>query len=172
MPGRTESEAVRAFTQPIQKAIGCFIDGKIQASSRQASEPGTLTLNRGDPTVLPGEPRLAIDVVLAYKLVQVDGPMPWKVTTTAYYLTLSDDDGELFAYHWHPTVAAARFPHVHVRGHPKRHVPTGRVWLEDVLALAVELGAKPRNDGWADLLHENRVNVAKSASWGAQPPPG
>jgi hypothetical protein len=83
-------------------------------------------------------------------------------------MRLDDPEGELFAFHWHPDVFAASFPHVHVRGHPQ-HLPTGRVFLEDVLALSVEIGTEPRNDGWREVLAGNHRDLAQSQTWGQRP---
>lgn len=79
-----------------------------------------------------------------------------KVIVRKYIYSLrigSDLDGEFLTWHWHPEVGEPT-PHVHVRaehvdvpGLRDMHVPTSRVFLEDVLLFAVrDLGASCRDN--------------------------
>jgi hypothetical protein len=60
------------------------------------------------------------------------------------------------------------FPHLHVYPETvRRHYPTGRVLIEDVLGLAVEMGAEPRDkEKWARVSKRNIENFKKGATWG------
>ena len=81
-----------------------------------------------------------------------------------------DEADEFLAWHWHPENRAQ--PHVHIRtnhpdvaGLPGMHIPTSRVFFEDVLLFAVsELDATCR-DGAQDLLAESLRRTHDWASW-------
>ena len=79
----------------------------------------------------------------------------------------------IVAYHWHPiSDSHAKHPHVHVTElGDKRHFPTGRILVEDVLQLAIDLGAKPRDETkWTRIAERNRTNCALGATWGTGHP--
>lgn len=46
------------------------------------------------------------------------------------------------------------------------HVPTGRVAMEDVLRLLIELGVQPRRDDWQAVLDETQSAFERWRSWG------
>jgi hypothetical protein len=94
-----------------------------------------------------------------------------KVTTLGYFHTVTKDETlevELFSWHW----GHKRWPHVHVNKGTsgtlgRLHVPTGRVWLEQVIAFLVDdLTVKPHGDDWERVLHENLYRLTRHASWG------
>lgn len=98
-----------------------------------------------------------------------------KVTTLRYAHRVSDDpafEAQMFAWEWNS--ATGHDPHVHVnRGHPeakgfgKLHIPTGRVFLEQIVAFLVrDLGVVPRRDDWARVLDANLDRVSRFATWG------
>jgi hypothetical protein len=103
---------------------------------------------------------------------------PWKVETRAYSYALCGVEGaELLAYHWHPETEEegrrVREPHLHVRDPRaprwplrKAHLPTGRVALEDVVVLAIELGAKPLRRDWRVVLVRTRAAFHRWRTWG------
>lgn len=129
-----------------------------------AEHPHVMLLSGGDPVRLAGDSRLALSVVMRYRVAEHPGPRgPWEVSTVAYYYTLADSDGrEVVAYHWHPEgQKIVTFPHLHLRAGArvgredlaKAHIPTGHMGLEDVLRLGIrELGVKPRRRDWAEVL--------------------
>jgi hypothetical protein len=95
---------------------------------------------------------------------------PWKVKTVAYTYSIEDIDGEIevFSFHWHPYAqGSVDWPHLHVGGrHRKVHVPTGRVAIEQVVALAVEMGAEPLKDNWRTVLDKTLGRHLQFRTWG------
>src|SRR5439155_9569266 len=92
---------------------------------------------------LPGESELTINVIMNYKIVEASGKLgPYKVRITAYYYSLEDKDGdEILLYHWHPdNTPNIKFPHLHIcqTNFKKKHLPTSRIALEQVLRLVVD----------------------------------
>ncbi|HBX09915.1 MAG TPA: hypothetical protein DEG13_09065 [Candidatus Microthrix parvicella] len=57
--------------------------------------------------------------------------------------------------------------HLHLDGKSSPHYPTGRVLIENVLMLAVEMGAEPVDRArWDECCERNRFNFALGATWG------
>jgi hypothetical protein len=97
----------------------------------------------------------------------------WKVRVTKYLFSLRagrEDADELFAWHWNSGDWPE--PHVHVIAEQSElpdlgrlHIPTNRVFFEDVLLFAInELGATCRQ-GAVPQLEESRRRTRKFASW-------
>jgi hypothetical protein len=175
--GRTPTDAVKAFGAPIQRALTCFVPGRVSVDSYDEDVEGVLTFNRADDVRLPGESHIHLSVLMRYRIIQLESPpdsrKPWKVTTTHWAYELKDRDlSWIVQYHWHPSLTPdIAFPHMHhAKDTVRCHLPTGRVLLEDVLRFAVELGAEPvDHDKWADVSRKNVENFAKSATWGLPP---
>ncbi len=100
-----------------------------------------------------------------------------KVSTDHYAHTLSESPAlkpELFSWEWN--AAEPRWPHVHVhrrnpdfKGLGKLHVPTGRVFFEDVLRfLFHDLDIRPARDDWREVLDETAGRVGRWATWGGR----
>jgi hypothetical protein len=100
------------------------------------------------------------------------------VSTTAYRYHLLDESGkELIGWHWHPeSKGDSRLrghPHLHVPAGPidrRLHVPTGRVSIESVLRLLVDLGipARPAHvTDFAKVLDECEGPFIKHRRWHA-----
>lgn len=178
MAGRSPREAVTRFVAPIQKAVGCFIGGgKVTADSFEPDAEGVLTLNGAKATYLSrakkGSHRISVSITMRYRIVRDDDQTrgPWKVSTIGWIYDLLEDDRRILAFHWHPVSKShILIPHLHVESSVRfknRHIPTGRILIEDVLALAVELGVAPRNQkAWQRVTSRNRAAFLRGATWG------
>lgn len=104
-----------------------------------------------------------------------------KVSTLYYAHSLATDErlrDELFSWQWHPLETEPSYPHMHVTGGKVQsyalhelHIPTGRVFLESVVAfLIADLGVVPKREEWQAVLTENLARVSRFASWGAADP--
>jgi hypothetical protein len=176
--GRSPKEAVTRFVDPIRRATACFLGAaKVTVDNEDPNIEGVLTLNHGNVVALPkatkGGPKVSISIVQRYRIVQDDvaDRGPWKVSTTAWNYQLQEDGKPTLDFHWHPdSRSRVLTPHLHVRSTIRlknRHVPTGRVLVEDVLGLAIELGAAPRDPkAWARVEKRNRDAFLRGATWG------
>jgi hypothetical protein len=173
--GRTATEAVKAFADPIQSALTCFVHGKVVVNSYDPDVEGVLHFNRADDVRLGGRERVYLSVAMRYRIWQPEDPpdqrKPWKVSTTGWAYELKDRDlSPTVQFHWHPAITPDLvYPHLHIPAHepPRRHFPTGRVLIEDVLNCAVECGAVPADPGkWAEVFRTNVENFGKGATWG------
>lgn len=175
MAGRTPTDAVQAFADPIQTALTCFVPGKVIVNSYDPDVEGVLHLNRAEDIRLKGSGRIHLYATMRYRIWKPEEPAdsskPWKVSTTGWIYELKDRDlVSIVEFHWHPGITPdVPFPHLHTPadGRVRRHYPTGRVLIEDVLNCAVECGAEPADpEKWADVFRTNVENFGKGATWG------
>jgi hypothetical protein len=98
-----------------------------------------------------------------------------KVFTHEYAHTVGADQSlkpQLYSWEWN--TAEPTYPHVHVRrsdpqhkGLGKLHIPTGRVFFEDVLLFLIkEHDVEPQGDNWRMKLSDSLHRVSTYASWG------
>jgi len=183
--GRTEQQALRAFYEPIQQAVSYLTADVL---TYIPTGPGSYALyfggSRSSSAVrLFGDAQLALHLVQRVRLVTAEGQRgPFKVSTTSYNYSVADADTnqELVVFHWHPQGRqpeghAAKLlacdPHMHVGSGAtvddrilNRHVPTERLSIEDVLLLAIEMGAVPR-EGWHNIIVAARDRFRKYRTW-------
>ncbi len=156
------------------KVLSCVTDAHINVPL-QESESGdilSLTVNSGLPFVLKSTAILRMFVSMEY-VVEREGDK-WRVRTTKYTYSLREGEKEIVAYHWHPDNAEVRFPHMHLgagtqvrhKASMKAHFPTGRVLLEDVLALLHrDFAVTMRTRKWRKILEETRGRFEDRKSW-------
>ena len=98
-----------------------------------------------------------------------------KVSTCHYAHTVGESEflkPQLYSWEW--ASSEPRYPHLHIRrsdpafhGLGKLHIPTGRVFYEDVLRfLIAEHGVEVARADWQDVLDESFRRVSTFASWG------
>lgn len=143
------------------------------------SQEHTLAPNVGEPVRLRGRVELDLVSKLWYRVVPARGERgPWKVETAAYSHGLETPEAqEIIAYHWHPEQGSEIiYPHLHLGAGSfagvdlgileKKHVPTGRISLEDVLRFAIaELGVEPRREDWSEVLDETQAAFETWRTW-------
>lgn len=191
MPGTTPYEAYQAFVTPLASALACVARAKIQPSAGGTAvlhkDHGLYLTRQGDSDYLPlrGKPALELRGRMVYRLIEDPRPGygPYRVTTRSYTYSLQLDTGEAVVdYHWHPDGNShEKRPHMHLgsaqlkRGgviSSKHHIPTGRVTFESVIRSAVELGAKPLHDDWAQRLSTTEDLHMRHRSWSVEPASG
>ena len=177
MAGRNAVAAVKAFTGPIQRALTCFAHGRVSVDSYDPESEGILQFNRADDVALNGPGEISLSVAMRYRIVKTRSlaspGKPWKVSTTGWIYALKAGGAAVADFHWHPTITPQiPFPHVHASSdRERRHLPTGRVLIEDLLTLAVECGAQPAEpEKWEGIRARNLENFGKGATWGFKAP--
>lgn len=94
--------------------------------------------------------------------------MDWSPRIVGYAYTVRTlSESEIVVFHWHPgDPRAAQHPHIHIgsamiaRDAPARptdfhraHIPTGQIFIEDVVRFAIaELGVTPLRSDWDTVL--------------------
>jgi len=100
-----------------------------------------------------------------------------KVSTEHYGHTVGTSESlKPGLYSWEWSLAEPRYPHLHVRrgdpdypGLAKYHIPTGRVFFEDVLRfLIADHNVECAREDWDVVLSESWRRVSIWASWGGR----
>jgi hypothetical protein len=185
LDARTAHEAVEAFRADLSLALSCVTPAVPQVGwYRRQAEVLTATL-AGDETVpLRGAAGLRFGTTIQSRVLQDAGSRHWAMRTAAYGHVIADArDRELLSYHWHPEWRGqTAFTHLHLgsellagtyrRSFGNRHLPTGRVALEDVLcALIEDLGVQPLRADWRERLGETRQRFEDRQSWAGRRAP-
>jgi len=135
------------------------------------------------PAVLGRDRLLALDLVQHYRVVEGEEARgPWKVSTVAYYytLTIAATAQEVLGYHWHPQGRSnVMYPHLHLyegagtlrHNLRKAHLPTGRIAVEDILRLAIaHFLVTPLRKDWEIILAETQDAFQQWRAWGGSHP--
>lgn len=112
---------------------------------------------------------LYLSLTQTYNVVEADRERGrFKVSTISYIYGIydsEDTDSEIMSFHYHPELHVD-FCHMHLRQDKRfgdAHFPTGRVAVEEVVALAIrDLGVTPRMEDYEDIL---RDGLEKFRSW-------
>lgn len=103
-------------------------------------------------------------------------PAIWRTHTTSYAFAIFGSPrgpDEHLCYHYHPA-SGLEMPHLHCNadvpwveeGLRKKHLPTGRVIIEDFVELLIEeLKVRPRRKDWRKVLANNRKMFDSRRSW-------
>lgn len=136
----------------------------------------SLSILETPPPPLKGDRELYLSVAHFYRIVEEPGPRgPWRVQTAGYSYIIHGEEGhELFAYQWQPHGRSpVTTPHLHLGSGldapdtqlPKVHLPTGRVSIEEVIRLAIELGAAPLREDWEEVLKTTEDAFVRWRTW-------
>lgn len=169
MPGRTVEEAWRAFRDPIRRTIGA-LDLTARLSER-AFDGGIHFLGSTAQGINFGP---ALNFTFSFHLEPLQENGEWRMTTRRYDFTLTErtDRAKLvFGWHWHPASRRSKitYPHVHVpsaAAFSTRHIPTGRVSIEDVIMFGFDdLGVTPSHEQAMAIVEANRSRHKQYRSW-------
>ncbi len=178
MTHRTSTRAFQAFRQSVQDSIACFAHSRVTGTTHQPDRKGRLTLNSDRRMI-------EIECAIGYRIENrgTQGVNDWRVATLGYIHSVSLDGERVAEFHWHPDETSnIWYPHIHPRlagsgrGQGGMHIPSGRIFVEDVLLFAHERGAVPLKNNWSEIVDSVRQRIAAEASWGTpaanwMPPP-
>jgi hypothetical protein len=171
-------EAINNYTSEIQKIISCVSEQVFyvyaKSASRQvltSSAEGYFRLTCTDNSFL------FIDINQEIDTPSADNE--YKISTKYYLYSIADaDQNDLIGFHYHPELKEdpVLYPHVHAYANDdkrflplnlhKRHIPSGRVALEDVIRWLIdELKVKPNRPDWDNVLKEARQKFIENRSW-------
>lgn len=168
MAGRKPASAVAAYIEPMQRALSCVTKAVLRPTGyKPREEPYALILADARPVKLKAANYVALAVGQRFQIVPGKAARgPWKVSTKGYGYVVYDDGGELIQYHWHPYIIDFPDPHIHTRDTPKRHTPTGRVSLEEVVRMLInDCGVSPIRDDWKEVLAETQSLFEQYRTW-------
>ncbi len=176
MPGRTPTDAVRAFLDPLEVAISCLGQAKITLSPGGKNTPDrehSWMLNGGNGYSRSG---WHFEAQMGYRIIRTNEPDrgPWRVTTTAYRYRLAVPEHDLFRMHWHPAGnSPVDYPHLHAALGPERiteqalkaHLRTSRMTLEQAIRWSFEVGMPPACADWEERLDSAEKPHLERRSW-------
>ncbi len=175
MATNKEHETIERFCEDMQKIVSCVTKEVCYTYTNShgrevlAWSKDCIKLVRADGKAL------FIDIGQEIELVD-DG----KKASTKYYIysLLDEEKKDLIGFHFHPdlTEDPVLYPHIHVYADAdkryaffnlhKRHIPSGRVALEDVIEwILAELTVKPLRDDWKDVLNQSREKFKAIRTW-------
>lgn len=159
MPGRTPAEAVEAFLAPLRDAVNVLDDySQILVSRRGGYRKGetySWVLCGPDGMRLSGLGRFYAE--MRFEIVDADpqkhdGPIRVSTRAYRYRLRIDGEAEDAWLIHWHPTGNSPyKEPHLHLPNDFRRHLPTGRITFEKVIAWCIEFGARTRGSPQAAL---------------------
>ena len=178
MAGKSTEAAVDAFLEPLRRSVSCVTKTHVHVSGGyfDTDKVHALVLGDGDRVRLQGEPTLYLSLSQRYRIVEAaEERGPWKITTAGYFYEIADSDcREIVTFQWHPSGASpVTTPHLHLGSgaqvHHERlgdcHIPTSRVSIEQVIRLAIDLGAKHLRDDWDDVLAMSQAAHEHWRTW-------
>lgn len=187
MAGATPREAIQAFVEPLERAVSCLAGG-LEPKVNGDFELGTQHVvtfgsGRGFPVAHPSG-RFAVAVSLRFVIKEADlpaGPFRTGVVGYTYEVRTNPKDeakGErVLAFHYHPRPGSYQQPHLHVSSKLTtsvshlgvalgRHIPTGRVTLEEVVQYLVdEMGVRANRPDWLEVLTLGLGNHRAWRTW-------
>jgi hypothetical protein len=194
MPQNKVAEANKAFSKTIQKALSTLTASQWQVLNHPEKGGLVRLYTLMPPLVLKNNAGKSLYKLTAYivtEAMEMDDGSGKRVKTREYiYQIASNADGKaLYEFHWHPekidraTLEPAKrkvadktpfpFPHAHVRAKDsrfvdlnKRHIPSGRIAFEDVIAFLIsDCGVKPNRQDWQKTVLETRKHFDKTRNW-------
>lgn len=172
-------EALKDYTSEIQIIVSCVSDVVFYVAPNGPDTHllscsvlgGFFPIGRRDGT------RLFIDINQ-----EIDNPTQangFKVSTRYYLYSVADSNiDDLVGFHYNPELTddPILYPHIHAyanqdpRFQPlnlhRRHIPSGRVALEDVIRWLIdELEIVPARSDWDKVLADAREKFKNSQSW-------
>jgi hypothetical protein len=112
----------------------------------------------------------------AYQWFQIIDADNFRISTHRYYYVVwsSKADERIIDWHYHQRKNGSFEAHLHVRDDAKttgfslvdRHIPTGRVPLEDVIRFVIqELKIEARDTDWKAVLEETEAVFRANRTW-------
>lgn len=169
MPGRTKDEAWRNFRDPIRRVVICL---NLEARTTERQLTHEIRRIAAPVSGIPFGPALSLNFGIDLEWLFEDGL--WRMTTVKYDYTLvrtTQPDQVIFGWHWHPRSkrSSVTYPHLHVPAaleFPTKHIPTGRVALEDVVVFGFrELKIQPAHETAEAVVAEVMGKHKAHRSW-------
>jgi len=176
-PARNDAEAKRRLLGVLNRSLSAVCNEAIWLVSPGGD--GVFTALTAPPIVplRVDEEKLWLRSTLQFSYVDDlrFGGRERKASTHFYAHTVGETDRlkpQLYSWEW--ASSEPTYPHLHLRradpafhGLGKLHIPTGRVFYEDVLRfLIAEHGVEPAREDWQKALDDSFRRVSNYASWG------
>jgi len=170
-------EALNAYCEEIQKIVSCITNEVWYCSSSERDRLNFSVGNGFFRVTCEDNSYLHTDINQEIEDPRTNGT--GTVTTKYYLYSVADADSkDLVGFHFHPdlTEDPILYPHIHAYAKDdkrflslelqRKHIPSGRVALEDVIRwLISELNVKPRRKDWDEVLTKAKARFLEIRSW-------
>lgn len=180
VPARTDAQAKDRFLRFLNRSLSTVSKNAMWTVGQTAGEafaaftvPEAVLLRTPHATLY-----LRSTLQFTYADDQRFGGKERKVSTHHYAHTVAEAQRltpQLYSWEW--AASEPTYPHLHLRrsdpafqGLGKLHIPTGRVFYEDVLLfLITEHQVQHVRDDWKSVLDDSFRRVSTFSSWGGRP---
>ncbi len=177
-PARTDAQAKARLLRVLGLSLSTVCSRGIWLVSPDPSGGGIVTALT-NPPVIPlqaGDSQIFIRSTIQYEYTDHQRfPGERKASTHQYAHTVGESESlkpQLYSWEW--ASAEPTYPHLHLRrsdpefhGLGKLHIPTGRVFYEDVLRFLIkEHVVEPAREDWDEVLGESFSRVSTYSTWG------
>lgn len=183
MPTNKSHHAINTYLTELQTIVSCVADEVCyfysHNNNRQTLAWSKCNTSVSQPLMLKRKNGHKLFIDISQEIQQPNVRNNYLVSTKSYmYSILDAKNKELIGFHYHPELDDDPIihPHIHVYADAdqrfaefnlhKRHIPSGRVALEDVLEwLIVEMQVKPRQSNWQKVLQLTRRKFKQNCTW-------
>lgn len=166
----TDRKALRRFRDPLLEAVKC-----VDMSARLVEYPvdsKCYWLGTGERPISFG-PSLELVFSITVELVRTAAGQRATTVKYDYMLERTAEKKRCFGWHWHPRskVSPIKEPHLHIEGgvnldYSTRHIPTGRMCLEDILLFGLkELKVPPAKTDAVGVVTRLRDAHRRNRTW-------
>ncbi len=177
MPNSREQSLIDLQTQ-FGTILNCVTHAWTSSYSVSADEYVLVSHNRSDPksSMLKMKKGRESYAIQAHQRIKILDGHDFKVTTLKYFYIIWQPakNERVIDWHYHRRKNDSFESHLHVRDDMHltnhylvdKHLPTGRVALEDVIRFAIEeIGIQPRDDNWKALLNQTEAAFKHKRTW-------
>ena len=183
MPTNKGHHAIKDYLSELQKIVSCVATEVCYVypnnNGRQVLAWSGASMLESAPIILQRKNNSRLFVNIRQEIQQPNARNNYLVSTKGYiYSVLDAEKKDLIGFHYHPELDddPVMHPHIHVYADAderfadfnlhKRHIPSGRVALEDVIEwLIIELEVKALRSDWRQILQATRKQFKRICTW-------
>ena len=183
MPTNKSHHAIKDYLSELQKIVSCIAAEVCYVypnnNGRQVLTWFGAGMLDSEPIALQQKNNSKLFINIRQESQQPNARNDYLVSTKGYIYTILDaKKKDLVGFHYHPELDEdpVMHPHIHVDADAdeqfaefnlhKRHIPSGRVALEDVIEwLIVELEVKALRSNWQQILQTTRKKFKRICTW-------
>ncbi len=171
-------KALGSYTDQIQRIVSCVSDEVFYVYPKNNGRHALIS-NSSEYFRVKCQDNSYLNIDINQEVEDPAADNGYKVSTKYYLYSIADGAGEdLVGFHYHPELNEdpVLYPHVHAYANKderflkinlhKKHIPSGRVPLEDVIHWMIdELEVVPARDDWETVLSEAREQFKSIQTW-------
>ena len=177
MPNNRE-QALVEYQKQFGTVLNCVAYAWVSSYPVSSDEYMLVSNNRSGPktpllTMKKGKENYSLEASQRIKIVDSEN---FRITTVKYFYIIwhHRPNERIIDWHYHKRQNNSFEAHLHIRDDAQitnhylvdKHLPTGRVPIEDVIRFAIEeTGITPRATNWKALLNQTETVFQKNRTW-------